>query len=87
MTDDYVVFRFYPKYMMDMDSMQIRLFELDTGMHIIREGWFKSMPKTEDNMVTWEVCHETKDLYAKHMLSPDELNIETDIINQALLNL
>ena len=85
--NDYVIVRYYPKSEMDMDTMQTRIFELDTGIHIIREGWFKELPHTEEYFTVWEICHSLKDWDIKHMLSPDEIKIESNIINQTLSNL
>ena len=86
--NDYVIVRYFPKSEMDMETMQTRTFELDTGIHIIREGWFKESPeRNEDYLVTWEICHPLNDWNIKHMLSSDEIKIESDIINQTLSDL
>lgn len=84
--DDYVIVRYFPKSEMDMETMQTRTFETEDGIHIIREGWFKDYSEPDD-MVTWEICHPLNDWDIKHMLSSNEIKIESNIINQTLNNL
>jgi len=75
-----VVVRYYPEEMMDMDTLQTRTFELDTGLHIIREGWFKDFEMTEDNMLTYEVIHPMKDWEAKHMMNQSSVDKEIETV-------
>ena len=83
--NDYVIVRYYPKSEMNMDTMQTRTFELDTGTHIIREGWFKGSPEeTEEYLITWEICHPLKDWDIKHMLHQLEIQLESKLINETL---
>lgn len=85
--DDYVIVRYFPKSEMDMETMHTRTFETDDGIHIIREGFFKETPKTDDYLVTWEICHPLNDWHIKHMLSQDEIQLESQLINQTLNNI
>jgi len=81
---EYVIVRYYPESEMDLDSMQTRTFELETGVHIIYEGWFKALPQIEENMITYQVCHPMKDWRIKHMLNPEEMSKEDKLISEIL---
>ena len=79
-----VVVRYYPEEMMDLNTLETRTFELDTGLHIIREGWFKDFEKTEDNMLTYEVIHPIKDWETKHMMNQGSVNKEIETVMELI---
>ena len=79
-----VVVRYYPEEMMDVDTLGTRTFELDTGTHIIREGWFKDFEKTEDNMLTYEVIHPIKDWEARHMMNQSSVDKEIETVMELI---
>ena len=76
----WVIVRYFPESEIDLDSIETRLFELDTGVHIIREGWFKGFEQTEENVITYERIHSYQDWAIKHMLNDDEIQKEIEII-------
>lgn len=80
----WVIVRFYPESEIDLDSLETRLFELETGMHIIREGWFKGFDKTEENVILYEQIHSFDDWEKKHMLDSNEIEQEIETAKQYL---
>lgn len=79
-----VIVRYYPKSEIDQDSLQTRTYELDTGLHIIREGWFNGFDKTEENLITYEIIHPYEDWKIKHMLDNDIIQEEMRVVKQNL---
>jgi len=80
----WVIVRFYPESEIDLDSLETRLYELETGMHIIREGWFKGFEKLEENMILYEQIHSYDDWTIKHMLNSNEIEQEIEIATNYL---
>ena len=81
---EWVIVRFYPSSEIDLDSLETRLYELETGMHIIREGWFKGFEQIEENAITYEQIHAIKDWEAKHVLDDDDIQKEIKIVEKYL---
>ncbi|MBU0598940.1 hypothetical protein KKF61_08220 [Patescibacteria group bacterium] len=86
MSDDgeWVIVRYYPSSEIDLDNVNTRLFELETGMHIIREGWFKGFEHIDENMITYEIIHSMKDWKIKHMLDDKDIQEEMEIVEKYL---
>ena len=80
----WVVVRFYPSSEIDLDSLMTRLYELETGMHIIREGWFKGFEQIDENIITYEQIHSYEDWTIKHMLHNDDIQKEIRIVEKHL---
>lgn len=80
----WVIVRFYPSSEIDLDNLKTRLYELETGMHIIREGWFKGFEQIEENIITYEQIHAYEDWTAKHMLDNDDIQKEIEIVEKYL---
>lgn len=72
-----VIVRYYPESEIDQDTVQTRAFELETGLHIIREGWFRGFDQTEENLLTYEVIHPIEDWKVKHVLN--QLDVDKEI--------
>jgi len=82
--NEWVIVRFYPESEIDLDTLQTRLFELETGMHIIREGWFKGFEQIDENMILYEQIHSFNDWTIKHILNSDEVEQEMEIAKSYL---
>lgn len=82
--DKWVIVRYYPSSEIDLDSLETRLYELDTGMHIIREGWFKGFEQIDENVILYEHIHSMNDWIVKHMLNSDEIEQEIEIVRSYL---
>ena len=80
----WVIVRFYPSSEIDLDSLMTRLYELETGMHIIREGWFKGFEQIDENIITYEQIHAYEDWTIKHMLDKDDIQKEIRIVEKHL---
>ena len=80
----WVIVRFYPSSEIDLDSLMTRLYELASGMHIIREGWFKGFEQIDENVILYEQIHAIKDWEAKHMLDKDDIQKEIKIVEKYL---
>ena len=80
----WVIVRFYPSSEIDLDNLETRLFELETGMHVIREGWFKGFDKTEENVITYEQIHAYEDWIVKHVLDNNEIQKEIKVVEKYL---
>ena len=76
----WVIVRFYPSSEIDLDSLMTRTYELETGMHIIREGWFKGFEQIEETLITYEQIHAYEDWEAKHVLDNDDIQKEIKIV-------
>jgi len=81
---EWVIVRFFPKSEIDQATLQTRLYELETGMHIIREGWFKGFEKIDENILLYEQIHSYDDWTVKHMLDSDEIEQEMEIATRYL---
>lgn len=82
--DEWVIVRFYPSSEVDLESLETRLYELESGMHIIREGWFKGFEKIPENMILYEQIHAIKDWQIKHMLDSEDIEQEMEIAKSYL---
>ncbi len=82
--NNWVIVRFYPSSEIDLDNLMTRQYELETGMHIIREGWFKGFEQIEENIITYEQIHAYKDWTIKHMLNNDDIQKEIKIVEKYL---
>lgn len=80
----WVIVRYFPESEIDLDSLKTRLYELETGMHIIREGWFKGFEQIDENVILYEHIHSYHDWAIKHMLDNDEIEQEMEIVEQYL---
>ena len=80
----WIIVRFYPSSEIDLNNLMTRLYELETGMHIIREGWFKGFEQIEENLITYEQIHSYEDWIAKHVLNNNEIQKEIKVIEKYL---
>ena len=81
---EWVIVRYYPESEIKLDSLMTRTYELETGMHIIREGWFKGFEQIEENILNYEIIHSYNDWTIKHMLNNDEIQKEMETIEKYL---
>lgn len=82
--NEWVIVRYFPSSEIDLESLRTRLYELETGMHIIREGWFKGFEQIDENIILYEHVHSYDDWLAKHMLNSDEIEQEIEIVKSYL---
>ena len=80
----WVIVRFYPSSEIDLDNLMTRLYELETGMHIIREGWFKGFEQIDENLILYEQIHAYEDWMVKHVLDNDDIQKEVRIVENYL---
>lgn len=82
--NEWVIVRYYPESEIDLDSVETRTYELETGMHIIREGFFKGFEHLTENVITYEIIHSFEDWKIKHVLDNNTIQKELEIIKQNL---
>ena len=67
---------------MDLDTIIIDTFELKTGLHVRKYGWFNGLETTEENMVEFETIHPYEDWLSKHMIEQSDIDKEIESIEE-----